>query len=54
MGIPEKRIFSCVRSISKLLDGNSGKNDKYKERVFPYLLGKMGDTFNFNDCAFSV
>ncbi len=44
----------CKYIFAITLDGNSGKNDKYKERVFPYLLGKVGDTFNFSDCAFSV
>jgi hypothetical protein len=35
--------------------GNSvPKNDKYKERVFPFVLEKQGDTFNFADCSFAV
>jgi hypothetical protein len=56
MVTPEKRTSSCVTSIPNLVsvDGNSGKNDKLKERIFPFLLEKQADTFNFADCAFSV
>ena len=35
--------------------GNCEKNDtRYREKVFPYLLEKQADTFNFNDCSFAV
>lgn len=35
--------------------GNSAKNDtKYKERIFPYMLEKQAEVFNYIDCAFSV
>ena len=50
-----KRISLCVNLINVIaIDGNSGKNDKYKERVFPYLVEKKADTFNFGDCSFAV
>jgi len=55
MVIHARRIFSCVtKSNSGFLDGNSGKNDKFRERLFPYLLEKTGQTFNFDDCSFAV
>lgn len=59
MAIQGKRIYSCVNHIISInlnynIDGNSGKNDKFKERVFPYLLERQADTFNFNDCSFAV
>ena len=62
MAIHERRTFSCVGSIIHVLngfsfssDGNSiPKNDKFKERVFPYILEKQADTFNFSDCSFAV
>ena len=35
--------------------GNSGRvNDRLKERIFPCLMDKNCDIFNFVDCAFSV
>jgi murein tripeptide amidase MpaA len=35
--------------------GNSTKNDtKYKERIFPYMLEKQSEVFNYSDCAFNV
>ena len=35
--------------------GNCDKNDtRYREKVFPYLLEKAADTFNFNDCSFAI
>jgi hypothetical protein len=35
--------------------GNSTKNDtKYKERLFPYMIEKIGEVFSYSDCAFSV
>ena len=34
---------------------NSGRvNDRLKERIFPCLVDKNCDIFNFADCAFSV
>ncbi|CDW76244.1 zinc carboxypeptidase family protein [Stylonychia lemnae] len=45
---PQKKVHPTIHN------GNSGKNDKYKERVFPYLLDKLGETFNFSDCSFAV
>eukprot|EP00347_Sterkiella_histriomuscorum_P022736 403337354 len=47
-------IHGHSRKKNIFMYGNSGKNDKYKERIFPYLLDKLGETFNFNDCAFAV
>ena len=35
--------------------GNSGRvNDRLKERIFPCLMDKNCDVFNFADCAFTV
>jgi cytosolic carboxypeptidase protein 2/3 len=35
--------------------GNSGKvNDRLKEKIFPCLLDKNSDIFNFSDCNFAV
>lgn len=35
--------------------GNCEKQDtRYREKVFPYLLEKTADTFNFNDCSFAI
>ena len=35
--------------------GNSGRvNDRLKERIFPCLMDKNCDIFNFNDCSFVV
>lgn len=35
--------------------GNSGRvNDRLKERIFPCLMDKNCDIFNFADCAFAV
>lgn len=35
--------------------GNSGRvNDRLKERIFPCLMDKNCDIFNFADCNFSV
>jgi hypothetical protein len=34
--------------------GNSTKGDRTKERIFPCLVDKNVDIFNFADCAFSV
>jgi hypothetical protein len=61
MATQGKRISSCV-SFPHLfplthyaLDGNSiPKNDKFKERVFPYILEKQAETFSFADCSFAV
>ena len=51
----KKNIFMCRIYLFNFLDGNSlSKNDKYKERIFPYLLEKQADTFNFADCCFAV
>lgn len=43
------------RKKNMFMYGNSEKNDtRYRERVFPYLLEKAADVFNYADCAFSV
>ena len=35
--------------------GNSNKNETHsKEKIFPFLLEKSSDLFNFADCAFTV
>jgi len=35
--------------------GNSAiKNGASKERIFPFLLEKQADIFNFSDCSFAV
>ena len=35
--------------------GNGEKNDtRYRERIFPFLLEKSCDFFNFVDCSFQV
>lgn len=35
--------------------GNSGRqNDRFKERIFPCLLDKNSDLFNYEDCSFNV
>lgn len=35
--------------------GNSGRvNDRLKERIFPSLMDKNCDIFNFSDCSFVV
>lgn len=49
-----KRVWKKSLFDPLFVDGNSGKNDKFKERIFPYLLEKQAETFSFNDCAFSV
>jgi hypothetical protein len=35
--------------------GNSSKNDPFpKEKIFPFLLEKNANTFNYADCSFAV
>ena len=35
--------------------GNCNKNETHvKEKIFPFLLEKAADIFNFADCAFAV
>ena len=35
--------------------GNSGRvNDRLKEKIFPCLVDKNCDIFNFSDCNFAV
>lgn len=35
--------------------GNSGRvNDRLKERIFPSLMDKNSEIFNFADCSFAV
>jgi hypothetical protein len=35
--------------------GNGEKNDtRYRERIFPFLLEKSADTFDFSECSFAV
>lgn len=35
--------------------GNSGRaNDRLKERIFPSLMDKNCDIFNYSDCSFVV
>lgn len=35
--------------------GNSGRvNDRLKEKIFPCLMDKNCDIFNFGDCNFAV
>jgi hypothetical protein len=48
-------IHGHSRKKNIFMYGNSvPKNDKYKERVFPFVLEKQADTFSFADCSFAV
>jgi hypothetical protein len=48
-------IHGHSRKKNIFMYGNSvPKNDKYKERVFPFVLERQADTFSFNDCSFAV
>ena len=43
------------RKKNMFMYGNGEKNEtRYRERIFPYLLEKAADTFNFGDCSFAV
>jgi hypothetical protein len=43
------------RKKNMFMYGNCSKNDvSIKEKIFPFLLDKATDIFNFGDCAFSV
>ena len=43
------------RKKNMFMYGNCEKNDtRYREKVFPYLLEKAADIFNFNDCSFAI
>ena len=57
----DRDIFLCLdlhghsRKKNIFCYGNSGRqNDRHKEKIFPCLLDKNADLFNFEDCAFSV
>lgn len=43
------------RKKNMFMYGNGEKNDtRYRERVFPYLLEKAADTFDYSECSFAV
>ena len=43
------------RKKNMFMYGNCNKNDTHvKEKIFPFLLEKAADIFNFSDCAFAV
>jgi hypothetical protein len=43
------------RKKNMFMYGNCDKGDtRYREKVFPYLLEKAAETFNFNDCSFAI
>lgn len=48
-------IHGHSRKKNVFMYGNSGKvNDRLKEKIFPCLLDKNCDIFNFPDCNFAV
>ena len=48
-------IHGHSRKKNVFMYGNSGKvNDRLKEKIFPCLLDKNSDIFNFSDCNFAV
>jgi len=48
-------IHGHSRKKNVFMYGNSGKvNDRLKEKIFPCLIDKNCDIFNFPDCNFSV
>ncbi len=48
-------IHGHSRKKNVFMYGNSGKvNDRLKEKIFPCLLDKNCDIFNFSDCNFAV
>jgi hypothetical protein len=43
------------RKKNMFMYGNCGKNDaQAKEKIFPFLLEKAADVFNFSDCSFVI
>jgi murein tripeptide amidase MpaA len=43
------------RKKNMFMYGNCGKNDaQAKEKIFPFLLEKAADVFNFSDCSFAI
>lgn len=43
------------RKKNMFMYGNCSKNDvSIKEKIFPFLLEKAADIFNFGDCNFSI
>lgn len=43
------------RKKNMFMYGNSEKNDtRHREKIFPFILEKTADTFNYSDCSFAV